>query len=108
VLHPDAESELVALPSAEAVAMQHGIEKLRAFGDRLGYPHSSQVKGASALRELRPRAGRSPWRGFYRRRGDMLVLAAIGPEANADRQGFRGAVQAAEDRLAALEREDQQ
>jgi hypothetical protein len=38
----------------------------------------------------------------------MLVLAAIGPEANADRQGFRRAVQAAEDRLAALEREDQQ
>jgi hypothetical protein len=43
--------------------------------------------------------GRSPWRAFYRRIGDLLVIGAIGPEANVDRPGFRRATTRAEDRL---------
>ena len=62
-------------------------------------------QGADRLRELRPRAGRSPWRAFYRRVGGDVVIAAIGPEANVDPRAFRQAVRAAEDRLAELERE---
>jgi hypothetical protein len=32
---------------------------------------------AAALRELRPRQGRSDWRAIYRRAGDFYVILAI-------------------------------
>lgn len=80
-IHPDAEEELRALPATERAAMLHAFEKLEVYGDQLPFPHSSRVKGATQLRELRPRAGRSPWRAFYRRVVDALVFGAIGPEA---------------------------
>lgn len=83
--------------------MLHAREKLDAAEDGLGFPHSSAVQGADRLRELRPRAGRSPWRAFYRRIGGDIVIAAIGPEATVDRRAFGRAVRAAEDRLAAFE-----
>jgi hypothetical protein len=51
------------------------------------------------ISELRPRAGRSPWRAFYRRIGDDLVIGAIGPEAQVDSRGFQAAIAAAERRL---------
>ena len=88
--------------------MLAAIEKLQILGDRLPAPHSSAVKGASAtLRERRPRAGRSPWRAFYRRIGDLLVIGAIGPEADVNPPAFRRAVTAAIDRLATVEAEDE-
>lgn len=83
----------------ERRAIANAIDKLAVSGAQLAYSHSSAVQGASGLRELRPRAGRSPWRAFYRRAGEMLVVAAIGPEAQADPRGFRRAV---EDALARL------
>lgn len=93
-------------PVGERVAMGHAIEKLRLLGDRLGAPHSSAVKGTvSTLRELRPRGGRSPWRAFYRRIGDAIVVAAIGPEANVNEIGFRRAVRDAIARLDRLDRD---
>jgi hypothetical protein len=48
-------------------------------------------------------AGRSSWRAFYRRVGDVHVIAAVGPEAEADKRGFDRAVTAAIARLAELE-----
>lgn len=42
----------------------------------------------TGLRELRPRVGHSPWRVLYRRVGDIFVIAAVGPEAEADPRGF--------------------
>lgn len=95
----EARQELALLPTAERTAIENAIEKLSAVGDQLPFPHSSQVKGAERLRELRPRAGRSPWRALYRRVGDELVIAAIGPEATHDQAGFRRAVVLAERRL---------
>ena len=56
--------------------MIRAVEKLEAFGPQLGHPHTSAVRGAPRLRELRPRAGRSPWRALYRRVGDVFVIAA--------------------------------
>jgi hypothetical protein len=85
------------------VALLHAVEKLASAGVGLGYPHTSQVRGAANLRELRPRAGRSRWRAFYRRLGEVLVIGAIGPEAAVDPQGFRQAVGAAQQRLDTLE-----
>lgn len=104
-LHPQAEAELKRLPTAERVAVLNAAQKLEALGPDLGYPHSSAVRDADRLRELRPRAGRSPWRGFYRRFGDVFVLAAVGPEAEVDPRGFKRAVVAAEERLEEVEGE---
>src|SRR5438445_541525 len=50
------------MPETEQDAMRSAVSKLEAVGDTLGYPHSSRVRGASSLRELRPRAGRSSCR----------------------------------------------
>lgn len=99
VIHPEADAELFHLPDPEAVAVRHALDKLEVLGDRLRFPHQSKVRG-SDLRELRPRAGRSPWRALYRRIGDAHVVGAIAPEAEVDRQGFQRAVRAAERRLA--------
>lgn len=95
----DARREFHALPPAEKEAMRNAIGKLEQAGEALAYPHSSRVRGAANLRELRPRAGRSPWRGFYRRIGAEIVIGAFGPEAQADPPGFGRAVHAAKSRL---------
>jgi hypothetical protein len=103
VLHDEAEQELTKLPGNEAVAVVHVIEKLKVAGPTLSFPHSSNVQGADKLRELRPRAGNSPWRCFYRRIGAVFVIAAIGPEAANDPRGFKRAIKAAVRRLSELE-----
>jgi hypothetical protein len=96
----DAREELMRLPAAERRAVMTAVAKLEAFGDQLGAPHSSQVKGSRVgIRELRPRSGRSPWRALYRRVGGAMVVLAVGPEAEHDRRGFDRAVRLAEERL---------
>ena len=97
-LHPEAVSELNSLPVLERVAMLNAIAKLEAIGSTLGYPHTSQVQGTE-LRELRPRAGQSPWRAFYRRVGDVLRIGAIGPEAQSKPRLFSAALKRASSRL---------
>jgi phage-related protein len=99
-----ARAELDALPAREHAAMDSALQKLRELGDALGYPHSSAVKNAPGLRELRPRQGRSPWRAFYARAGDRLfVVAAVGSEAQHNPRAFRRSVSDALQRLAELE-----
>jgi ribosome-binding protein aMBF1 (putative translation factor) len=88
VLTDEVAKERLSLPAAERNALLHAVEKLEAFGPQLGFPHSSAVQGFAGLRELRPRAGRSPWRAFYQRIGDVFVIAAIGPEAQVDHRRF--------------------
>jgi hypothetical protein len=95
--------ELNSLPQGERHAMQNALEKLAVYGDKLPFPHSSKVKGTGQLQELRPRAGRSPWRAFYRRIGETVVVGAIGPEARVDPQGFRRSIRSAVERLITLE-----
>src|SRR4051812_28481897 len=101
----EASAELDAVPPAERIAILRAIEKLQVFGDRLPFPHSSAVKGikGATLRELRPRGGRSPWRAFYRRVGDKLIIGAIGPEATVNPSGFKRAIEQAGRRIAASE-----
>lgn len=106
--HPDAVPEvdtLLARDIREYTALQTAIEKLEVYGDRLPPPHTGNVRGADRIWELRPRQGRSQWRAFYRRIGPMLVIGAIGPEAESDRKGFDRAVMLAEARLNAIEQE---
>ena len=96
-------TERLSLPAAGRNALLHAVEKLEAFGPLLGFPHTSAVQGFPGLRELRPRAGRSPWRAMYQRVGDVFVIAAIGPEAQVDHRRFAKAARLALARLAELE-----
>jgi hypothetical protein len=105
IVLPEADDERRSLARNERLALDNAIEKLKAIGDQLDYPHSSNVRCAQRLRELRPRGGRSPWRALYRRVGAVFVIAAIGPEAQVDSRGFDRAVVAAEQRLSIWERE---
>lgn len=100
----EAREELMRLPAVEPRAVMSAVAKLEAFGDQLGSPHTSQVKGSRVgIRELRPRSGRSPWRALYRRVVDTMVILAVGPEAEHDRRGFDRAVRRAEERLKEIE-----
>ncbi|MPZ14829.1 MAG: hypothetical protein GEU73_10485 [Chloroflexi bacterium] len=104
VYHPDALGEREELPTRERQALYNAILKLEAIGPALGYPHTSAIQGASSgLRKLRPRAGRSPWRGLYRLVGDRFVIAAVAPEAQRDPHGFTRACEAAVQPLSELE-----
>ncbi|MFM9124707.1 MAG: type II toxin-antitoxin system RelE/ParE family toxin [Actinomycetota bacterium] len=102
VIHPTCRAELVALArqdQREAVALRHARRKLALFGSNLGHPHTSAVRGAAGgLRELRPRAGNSPWRLLYMPGRPIRVLA-LAPEAQRNPRGFRRAVEAARVRL---------
>ena len=83
--------------------MIHAVEKLELSGHSWATHHTSAVQGFTGLRELRPRAGRSPWRALYRRMSDVFVLAAVGPEAQSDQRGFARAARQAVARLAEIE-----
>lgn len=98
VYHPLAEQELAGIPAApERAAIAHAVEKLATLGPVLPFPHQSHIEGP--IRELRPLAGRSPWRAFYGRVGNTFVIASIGPEAEVKPSGFRRSVKAATTRL---------
>jgi len=103
--HPKARAEADAVPAQERNAVDNAVDKLASLGPRLPFPHSSKVMGdpGGSLRELRPRAGRSPWRCIYQRIGDVFVIGAIAPEAQKNKAGFERAVSAAKSRLAEIE-----
>ena len=104
--HPKARAEADAVPEQERKAIDNAVDKLASLGPTLPFPHSSKVMGdpGGSLRELRPRAGRSPWRCIYERIGDVFVIGAVAPEAQKDKAGFDSAVSAAKARLAEIER----
>jgi len=102
---PEAELEREALAATEKAALINADRKLEALGPRLPYPHSSAVKAADRLRELRPRGGRSRWRALYRQIGEVFVVACIAPEALVDGRKFTAACRSAEQRLAMIEEE---
>jgi hypothetical protein len=91
LFHPDAEIELDALDALESAVMTHATEKLAPFGPNLPFPHQSHIERAGRVRELRPMAGRSRWRGLYGQVGDAFVVVAVSPDANVDPRGFRRA-----------------
>ena len=98
LFHPEAERELETLIVGERAAMLNAVGKLEALGRNLPFPHQSHLEGGTRLRELRPKAGRSRWRGLYGQIGEVFVIVAISPEAKIDPRGFRRAVASAEAR----------
>jgi hypothetical protein len=77
-------AELRGLPVAERGAVMTAIAKLEVFGDQLGSPHTSQVKGSrSGSRELRPARGPLPVAGAVPARGRRHGGACRGPGSGA-------------------------
>jgi hypothetical protein len=92
--HPEFDRELADVArrdQAEAGALKQAVRVLTSADDLVGFPWTSAVRGAKGLRELRPRAGRSRYRILYRRKGDVLVLLGIAPEASTDPRRFNRA-----------------
>jgi hypothetical protein len=80
IYDPDAVVDLLAMKSKEEHrALLDAVRKLGELGEQLGPPHMKPLKGdrAAALRELRPRQGRSDWRAIYRRADGFYVILAI-------------------------------
>jgi hypothetical protein len=100
---PDADRELSKLPGNEQKAIDNAVRKLQALGPDLPAPHSSDVRGAPGLRELRPRSGHCPWRPLYRRAGGGFVIAAIAPDGQSDPRRFAQACDRAVRRLNELD-----
>jgi hypothetical protein len=100
---PEADEERGKLPGTERAALYNAERKLESLGPALGYPHTSDVREAPGLRELRPRQGRSPWRALYKQVGDTFVIAAVCPEAKSNPRGFSRGCAAALERLEELE-----
>ncbi len=48
----------------ERKAIFNAVDKLREVGEQLAPPHMKPLQGAGALREPRPRQGRSDWRAL--------------------------------------------
>jgi hypothetical protein len=92
LVHPQAVKELAKLPNQREGRNGQCIEEARSVG-------------SDAIRELRPRAGRSPWRAFYRRIGDVFLVGSIGAEAQVDGRKFNKAVKAATERINEVEDE---
>ena len=103
---PGAVPEHDAAPATEQAAIRNAVEKLKALGPLLPFPHSSDVKGSPDLRELRPRRGRCRYRPLYARAGDGFVVAAIAPDGESDPRGFSAACRRAEERLREWEEEE--
>jgi hypothetical protein len=55
----------LALADKEAEAVARVVGLLEAKGVALGFPYSSDIRGSSALRELRVQSGGHPLRVFY-------------------------------------------
>ncbi|WP_129668693.1 type II toxin-antitoxin system RelE/ParE family toxin [Phytoactinopolyspora endophytica] len=101
----EAAQERSFLPPPERQALANAVAKLEVMGPGLGFPHTSSVRGCPGVRELRPRAGRSPWRALYKRCGDTFVIASVGSEAESDPRGFDRAVRNAVVRLSVTREE---
>ena len=96
--HPALHGELRELRRSaphEVRAIEQAMKALRLAGPNLGFPHTSAVRGAHGLRELRPRAGHGPWRILYRRGAHGIAFLALAPEALRDPRGFRRACERA-------------
>ena len=86
------------LSNQEAAAVQNVVHKLEIDGLQLGMPHSSAIKGARhALRELRPKQGRSPLRVLYAYDPERQIILILGGDKGADERWYGRAVPKADD-----------
>src|SRR5690554_1505507 len=85
------------LSEGESDAVFRVIDLLEVSGVKLGYPHSSAIKGADwPLRELRPKAGRSPIRIFYAFDPRRAAVLLIGGDKSGDNRFYKSIIPHAE------------
>jgi hypothetical protein len=77
--------------AAEYQAIRTVADKLKNLGPRLVRPHSGNVQGYPDLRELRPRAGNSPWRVIYRRFGNLMIIGGVAHKSSFEADAQRAA-----------------
>lgn len=88
----------VALEKGDQRAVDFVVELLRDQGLALGAPYSSAIAGASfALRELRPKQGRSPLRVLYAFDPDRQAVLILGGDKGSDKRFYRRAVVSAKE-----------
>lgn len=79
------------LTRSEQRSIAVGVGLLMEDGPRLGYPHTSGVKGSrhSRMRELRVQSGGSPFRIFYAFDPRRSAILLIGGDKTGDEQFYR-------------------
>ena len=83
------------MSSRELAAIRNVVSKLKVLGIGLAFPHCSALQGpgCDGFWELRPRAGRSPWRPIFRRtEARLFVVYAVGPDAAVNKKRFRRSI----------------
>lgn len=88
---------LADLTAPEQAAVVNVVAKLEILGVALPFPHSSAVEGATEhIRELRPKAGRSPLRAFYAFDPQRQAVLLIGGDKSGDPKFYRHMIPIAE------------
>lgn len=91
------ESWYLELDEAGQEAVDAVVEKLGVAGIRLSFPHSSAINGSKlALRELRPKSGRSPLRVFYAFAPSRDAILLLGGDKSDDPKFYRRMTRRAE------------
>lgn len=87
-----------SLTDQEASAVQNVVHKLELEGLNLGAPHCSAIKGARhALRELRPKQGRSPLRVLYAYDPERQAILILGGDKSGDERWYERVTPKADD-----------
>lgn len=91
------EEWFVDLTEEEQEAVFSVVQKLETAGVALGFPHSSALRGAAdALRELRPKQGRSPLRIVYAFDPKRDAVLIIGGDKSGDTKFYERILPVAE------------
>lgn len=91
------ETWFVDLTEEEQETVFAVVKKLETVGLALGYPHTSAIKGATeALRELRPKKGKSPLRILYAFDPRRQAVLIIGGDKSGDTKFYDRIVPVAE------------
>jgi hypothetical protein len=104
------EAWFLALSDKDAEAVARVVGLLEEKGLTLGFPHSSDIKGSQALRELRVQSGGHPLRVFYAFDPLRRAVLLLGGDKTGDDRFYETFVPHAEqiwaDYLADPEREE--
>jgi hypothetical protein len=104
------EEWFLALGEKEAAAVARVVGLLEAKGVALGFPYSSEIKGAEAIRELRVQSRGRPLRVFYAFDPLRRAVLLLGGDKTGDKRFYEAFVPRAEriwaEYLAGLEKQE--
>ena len=104
------EAWFLALTDKDAEAVARVVGLLEEKGVALGFPHTSEIKGSQALRELRVQSGGHPLRVFYAFDSLRRAVLLLGGDKTGDNRFYETFAPRAErilaEYLAGLEKEE--